>query len=169
MRRHVASKDVDPPSNICKLPAQLIVNLVNERHCMSVVKWQSRRVHLHPIGYVMSIFAVYRWWKGVTVLCRRWSDLTRSFASAPRLVNIPSIYTAMGVGSTSYQLLRGSMSTMRIRKGQHPRINSCRQIWRAKKREVRHSILKALERGSELTQTEVLVPADNLSMQMYRW
>ena len=49
----------------------------------------------------------------MTVLCRRWSDLTRSFASAPRLVNIPSIYTAMGVGSTSYQLQRGSVDGRR--------------------------------------------------------
>lgn len=70
MRRHVASKDVGPPSNICKLPAQLIVNLLNERHCMSVVKWLSRRVHLHPIGYVMSIFLYIRWWKGVMVFVR---------------------------------------------------------------------------------------------------
>ena len=98
--------------NICKSAAQIIVYVLNERYCTWVVEWHCLEWYLHPIGYVMSFFAVYRWWKGVTVLCRRWSDLTRSFASTPRLVNIPSIYTAMGVGSTSYQLQRGSMSTM---------------------------------------------------------
>ena len=112
MRRHVASKDVDPPSNICKLPDQLIVNLLNERHCMSVVKWQSRRVHLHPIGYVMSIFLYIRWWKGVMVLRRRWSDLTHFFAVGPRLGYIPSIYVAEDVGRTSYWSPWGSMSAM---------------------------------------------------------
>ena len=108
---------ISPAPNICKSAAQLIVYILNERYCTWVVEWHCLEWYLHPIGYVMSIFAVYRWWKGVMVLRRRWSDLTRSFASAPRLVNIPSIYTAMGVGSTSYQLVRGSMSTMRIRRG----------------------------------------------------
>ena len=74
----------------CRSPIQHL-QITSSTYCKSI-KWKvyssngmSRRVHLHPIGYVMSIFLYIRWWKGVMVLRRRWSDLTHFFAVGPRL------------------------------------------------------------------------------------
>ena len=58
---------------------------------MWVVEWYCLEGYLHPIGYVMSIFAMYPMVEGVMVLRRRWSDLAHSFASVPLLGYIPSI------------------------------------------------------------------------------
>ena len=88
----------------------------------------SRRVNLHPIGYVMSIFLYIRWWKGVMVLRRRWSDLTHFFAVGPRLGYIPSIYVAEDVGRTSYWSPWGSMSAMVWEGREEDLKNCCRQI-----------------------------------------
>ena len=96
----------------CKLAAQLIVHILNEGYRMWVVELHCLEGYLHPIGYVMSIFALYPMVEGsdsIPSALERFDPLFR-FGTSIGLYSVD--ISSGGVRGSSYRSLSGPMSAM---------------------------------------------------------
>ena len=94
----------------CKLATQLIVHILNEGYCMWVVELHCLEGYLHPIGYVMSIFAMYPMVEGsdsIPSALERFDPLFR-FGTSIGLYSVDR--SSGGVRGSSYRSLSGPMS-----------------------------------------------------------